>query len=109
MTCPGSAPRREQGAFRRLSMRVLDADGNELDGSLLRVTNAGVTLRTVTVEQNRYTTKTLTVSDLVRLEGEPAAGYEVKSVTITPLPCWPRETAPRWIRWTPCSPLGHRP
>ena len=68
-----------------LSMRVLDADGNELDGSLLRVTNAGVTLRTVTVEQNLYPTKTLTVSDLVRLEGEPAAGYEVKSVTITPV------------------------
>ena len=66
-------------------IRILDADGNELDGSLLRVTNAGVTLRTVTVEQNLYPTKTLTVSDLVRLEGEPAAGYEVKSVTITPV------------------------
>ena len=47
-----------------LPMKVLDAEGNELDRSLLRITNAGVTLRTITVEQKLYPTKALTVSDL---------------------------------------------
>ena len=68
-----------------LPMKVLDAEGNELDRSLLRITNAGVTLRTITVEQKLYPTKALTVSDLVQLEGEPAKGYEVKNVTILPV------------------------
>ena len=68
-----------------LPMKVLDAEGNELDRSLLRITNAGVTLRTITVEQKLYPTKALTVSDLVQLEGEPAKGYEVKNVTISPV------------------------
>lgn len=65
-------------------MRFEDIDGNPVDGDLIDVTSAGVLLRSIVVEQTLYTTKTLPLSSLALTSGQPAAGYEVRSVTATP-------------------------
>ncbi|MDD3336193.1 MAG: CdaR family protein [Eubacteriales bacterium] len=67
-----------------LPMRFTDKDGNEINSKMLEVTSANVVLRTITVEQRLYPTKTLAVSNLALTTGTPAAGYEVKSVATTP-------------------------
>lgn len=67
-----------------LAYRFADADGNEISNSLLSVTSASVVLRTITVEQRLYPTRTLSVSSLVATEGTPASGYEVKSMKVSP-------------------------
>lgn len=65
-------------------MRIVDVDGNDIASDLLDITSAGVLLRTIVVEQTLYPTKTLPISSLSLTEGEPAEGYEIKSVTATP-------------------------
>lgn len=67
-----------------LPMRFTDADGNDISGEMLSVTSANVELRTITVDQRLYPTKTLAVSNLALTEGTPASGYELKSVTAVP-------------------------
>lgn len=67
-----------------LPMRFTDADGNQVDGSMLSVTSASVVLRTITVEQRLYPTKTLSVAALALTEGQPADGYALKSITAMP-------------------------
>ena len=65
-------------------MSFVDAEGNEINSSLVEVTSAGVLLRSIVVEQQLYATKTLPISSLALTSGVPADGYEVKSVTSTP-------------------------
>ena len=67
-----------------LPMRFTDADGNEVDGSRLSVTSASVVLRTITVEQRLYPTKTLSVASLALTKGQPASGYVLKGITAMP-------------------------
>ncbi len=67
-----------------LPMRFVDSDGNELDGSLLEVSSADVVLRTITVEQSLYPTRQIPLSDLVLTEGEPATGYSVTNISVSP-------------------------
>lgn len=67
-----------------LTLRYEDADGNPLDSSLIEASSAGVLLRSIVVEQQLYTTRSLTLNTLALTTGEPAEGYKVKSVTPTP-------------------------
>lgn len=67
-----------------LPMRFVDADGNAVESDLLEVTSNDVLLRTIIVEQQLYPTKTVSVASLATTEGEPADGYELKSVTASP-------------------------
>lgn len=67
-----------------LGMRFVDANGEDVDSSLLEVSNAGVVLRTFIVEQTLYSMRTLAISDTALVEGEPASGYRLKSVTLSP-------------------------
>ncbi|MEA5013336.1 MAG: CdaR family protein [Candidatus Limiplasma sp.] len=67
-----------------LPMRFEDKDGNEIQSDFIDVTNAGVLLRSIVVEQTLYATKTLPISSLSLTQGVPAQGYEVKSVSATP-------------------------
>ncbi len=67
-----------------MPMYFVDANGERLESDLLEVTSAGVLLRSIVVEQTLYPTKSLSLSSLSMIEGEPANGYEVKSVAATP-------------------------
>lgn len=67
-----------------LGMRFVDANGEDVDSSLLEVSNAGVVLRTIIVEQTLYSTRTIAISEAALVEGEPADGYRLKSVTLSP-------------------------
>lgn len=67
-----------------LPMHYLDADNNELDASLLEATSGGVILRSITVSQDLYVTKSLTLNQTILTTGTPADGYEVKSITASP-------------------------
>jgi len=67
-----------------LPVRFVDASGNPVESKMIDVTNAGVLLRTVIVEQTLYPTKTLPVASQAIITGKPSSGYEVKSVTSTP-------------------------
>lgn len=67
-----------------LPMRFVNADGDEIESDLLEVTSADVVLRTITVEQDLYPTRTVSLSSVGLTEGEPAEGYRVASVSVTP-------------------------
>lgn len=67
-----------------LPMRFEDQEGHEIQSDFIDVTNAGVLLRSIVVEQTLYKTKTLPLSSLSLTQGAPAQGYEVKSVSATP-------------------------
>ena len=71
-------------ARRALPLRFVDSNNEPVDSHLIEVTSAGVLLRSIIVEQPLYPTKTLPISSLSLITGEPAAGYEVKSITATP-------------------------
>lgn len=67
-----------------MPMRFLDREGNELDSSLLEVSSAGVVLRTILAQQTLYPTRLLSLSTAALTSGEPADGYRVKNVTVSP-------------------------
>jgi len=67
-----------------LPMRMVDREGNEIASDLLEVTSSGVVLRSIIVEQDLYPIRMLPVSDLDIISGEPAKGYQVTGVEISP-------------------------
>lgn len=67
-----------------LPMRFVNADGDPVESDLLEVTSADVVLRTITVEQDLYPTRTVSLSSEGLTEGKPADGYRVAGVTVTP-------------------------
>ncbi len=66
------------------TMRFLDSKGNEVDSSMLEATSADVVLRTIVVEQTLYPKRTIPLNTTALIEGEPAEGYRVKSVSVSP-------------------------
>lgn len=62
----------------------LDREGNEVDSSLLTVTNQGITTRYVIVEQTLYGTMEVPVNTNSLIFGQPAKGYAVTKVTVDP-------------------------
>lgn len=67
-----------------LPMRFLTDEGEEIESSLLEVTSADVVLRTIIVEQELYPTRAVPLSTKVLTKGEPALGYQLKGVTVSP-------------------------
>jgi YbbR domain-containing protein len=62
-----------------------DADGNDLDSPLIQVSsNDGVILESVLVEVSCYPQRDVPVDLLSAVEGAPAEGYELTSVTAEP-------------------------
>lgn len=64
---------------------LCDAEGEEIHSKLLQLTSESVILRSIIVEQTIYPTKRLQLREVGLYTGEPAEGYEVKGVTVTPL------------------------
>lgn len=80
----GNLPEREGRIRQALPFTLLDANNNAVESDLLEVTSESVLVDSVIVEQRLYTTKEISLSDLGLVRGTPAAGYEVKSVSVTP-------------------------
>jgi len=67
-----------------LPMRFVDREGNEIVSDLLEATSSGVVLRTITISQDLYAIRELPVSETDLISGEPARGYQVTGVEISP-------------------------
>lgn len=67
-----------------LPMRFVDREGHEIVSDLLEVTSSGVVLRSIIIEQELYPIRVLPVSDLDIISGEPARGYQITGVEISP-------------------------
>lgn len=65
-------------------IELTDLSGNTMESQLLQVTSESVLLRSITVEQQLYPTRSLALSNLNLVTGTPKEGYEIKSVTATP-------------------------
>lgn len=63
---------------------LVDANGEEVKSDLIQVTSESVLLDSVVVEQALYTTRLMDLSQLALVAGNPASGYQVKNVTVTP-------------------------
>lgn len=77
-------PSRE-GTVRRATPFVLvDETGEVIQSDMLQVTSESVLLDSIIIEQTIYAERTVELSDLGLVVGEPAEGYEVKGVYISP-------------------------
>jgi len=73
------------GTVRRaLRMRFVDGDGSDVESDLLEVTSADVVLRTIIVEQTLYPTRLIPISGSALTTGQPADGYQVTKVMVSP-------------------------
>lgn len=78
-------PARAGTVSNAVPFQLIAADGTVVGSNLIEVTSSSnVLLDSVVVQQTLYPTKTIQLQDLGLVVGTPAAGYEVKSVTITP-------------------------
>jgi len=77
-------PKREGRIRQALPFTLLDANNNAVQSDLLEVTSESVLVDSVLVEQDMYSKREIALSDLGIVRGTPAAGYEVKSVSVTP-------------------------
>ena len=62
----------------------MDEQGQELQSELLQVTSESVLLDAIIVEQSVYTCREVAMGDLGLVVGQPAEGYEIRGVYITP-------------------------
>ena len=75
----------QEGTVRRaLSFVLVDESGAVIQSDLLEVTSESVLLDSIIVEQTLYTERTVEMSELGLVTGQPAEGYEIKGVYITP-------------------------
>ena len=77
-------PAREGPVSSSVPFVLLDASGTEISSSLIEVTSESVLLKNVIVEQTLYETKVIDLSQAALTKGTPNAGYQVKSVSVTP-------------------------
>ncbi len=75
----------QEGTVRRaLTFILVDETGAAIESDLLEVTIESVLLDSIIVEQTMYAKRTVELSDLGLVVGQPAEGYEIKGVYITP-------------------------
>ena len=67
-----------------LPIHFMDHEGQPIESDQLEVTSAGIVLRSIVVEQNLYPTRLLPVSITDLTSGQPAEGYQIKRVRISP-------------------------
>ena len=77
-------PAREGTVRRALAFTLVDENGGVIASDLLEVTSESVLLDSIVVEQTVYTQRTVEFSDLGLVIGQPAEGYEIKGVYLTP-------------------------
>lgn len=77
-------PTREGEIRRALPFNLIDAAGEPIDSDMLEVTSEGVLLDSIIVEQTLYAARTVEFSELGLVVGEPAEGYEIKGIYLTP-------------------------
>lgn len=77
-------PAREGTVRRALAFTLVDETGAVIQSDMLQVTSESVLLDSVIVEQTVYSSRTVELGDLGLVVGQPAEGYEVKGVYITP-------------------------
>lgn len=65
-------------------LKLVDTKGNEVANKLIEVTSESVLLDSVIIEQTLYASRSLDLSQVGLVTGQPAEGYEIKTVTITP-------------------------
>lgn len=75
----------QEGTVRRaLQFTMVDAAGQPIESNLLQVTSESVLLDSVVVEQTIYSKRVVEFSDVGLVVGQPAEGYEIKGVYVTP-------------------------
>ena len=77
-------PAREGSVRRALTFTMVDASGEAIESDLLQVTSESVLLDSVIVDQTLYANRVVSMSDAGLVIGQPAEGYEIKGVYITP-------------------------
>lgn len=77
-------PGKEGTVRRALAFSLVDASGAAIQSDMLQVTSESVLLDSIIVEQTVYSSRTVELGDLGLVVGQPAEGYEVKGVYITP-------------------------
>ena len=77
-------PAKEGTVRRALAFDLVDENGAVIQNDMLEVTSESVLLDSIIVEQTVYTQRTVEFTDLGLVTGQPAAGYEVKGVYLTP-------------------------
>ena len=77
-------PAREGTVERALVVTLVDAQGNPVESDMLQVTRESVLRERVTVTVNLYTRRDVNVLDAQLYTGQPAEGYEVTDVYVTP-------------------------
>lgn len=77
-------PAREGTVRRAQSFVLVDENDNPIESDMLEVTSESVLLDSIVVEQAVYAKRTVQMSDVGLVTGEPAEGYEVKGVYISP-------------------------
>lgn len=79
-----SLPAQEGNVRLAVPMLLLDAEGNQVESSLISVTSESVLLDSVAVELSLYSTKSMVISSLGLTTGTPAEGYEIKGISCEP-------------------------
>ena len=79
-----SLPARAGVVRTAVPFKLVDTKGNEVANKLIEVTSESVLLDSVIIEQTLYASKVLDLSQVGLVTGQPAEGYEIKTVTITP-------------------------
>lgn len=77
-------PSQEGKVRRALAFTLVDENGAPILSDMLEVTSESVLLDSIIVEQEVYTQRSVEFSDLGLVTGQPAEGYEVKGVYLTP-------------------------
>ena len=77
-------PAQEGNVRRALPFTLVDEKSEAIQSDMLEVTSESVLLDSIIVEQAVYTQRTVAFSDLGLVTGEPAEGYEIKGVYLTP-------------------------
>lgn len=77
-------PAREGLMRTSVPFHLLDSDGQVIQSDLLEITSESVLVDSVIAEQYLYAMREIDMSTLGLTKGEPATGYEIKTVTVTP-------------------------
>jgi len=77
-------PAQEGASAMALPLKLMDSKGREIASSQVSVTSESVLLDSIVVSYEMYPTQQITLSGIGMTQGEPAEGYEVKKVTVSP-------------------------
>lgn len=77
-------PEKEGSVRRALSFTMVDENGEAIESDMLQVTSESVLLDSIVVDQSVYSQRAVQLSDIGLVTGQPAEGYEIKGVYISP-------------------------